>query len=378
MTNHKDIAVLALGIVVLAACGSSSKSGSSSTTTTAAPTTTAAGQTTTTRSVPASSPTTPVPPTTAGGTTTAPTNTSPALSATFVSTQTGYALEQNGTIAGTTDGGHSWHRVGKLPTTGPDETIRYIDAADGFAFAPLSGPLRITHDNGATWTNVTTPFASVADLAIARGTIYVVALNSTQPRAFGIWSTPVAHLVWKRDPLTLSVGAGPDPAEQIVLNGGRGWIVDVNRTTIAGARLASNGTWAKWNPPCFGKNGPDFLSASTSVDLFATCEEGLWGPPAHAKTVYVSHDGGTTFSRHLAPEFGPVMSATANSAVVAGNLGHLQHTTDGGATWTVVATFGSDAADLGFTSTTQGFDITGGRMLMTSDAGATWRRVSLP
>jgi photosystem II stability/assembly factor-like uncharacterized protein len=187
--------------------------------------------------------------------------------------------------------------------------------------------------------------------------------------------------VWKRDPLTLSVGAGPVPQEEIVLNGGHGWILDQNRTVITGALLTSNGVWAKWNPPCLSVNGPAFLSASTGTDLVAACNEGVWGGnlPKITPTVYFSHDGGTTFSRQLAPEFGPVMSATAQSAVVAGSHGHVQHTTNGGTTWTVAATVGSgDATDLGFTSTTQGFDITGGQMLMTYDAGATWTRVSLP
>ena len=376
MTSYKGIAAVALGVIALAACGSSSKSAQNATTTTSAVLATA---TTTTQSGPAPTRIATTPTTVAPATTSGLSNTSPAVSATFVSARTGYALEQNGNIAGTTDGGHTWHRVGRLPSVGPDETIRYIDAADGFAFARMSGPLRITHDNGATWTTVTTPFAAVADLAIARGMISVVAMNAPQPRVFSIWSTPVAHLVWKRDPLTLSVGAGPVPEEQIVLNGGRGWIVDQNRLVIAGARLTSNGSWAKWNPPCSGKNGPAFLSASTGADLVATCEEGLWGPPTHARTVYFSHDGGTTFSRHLAPEFGPVMSATAQSAAVAGSQSHIQHTTNDGATWTVAASVGSGAVtDLGFTSTTQGFDTTGGHMLMTHDAGATWSPVKLP
>ena len=62
-----------------------------------------------------------------------------------------------------------------------------------------------------------TPFKSVADLAILRGVVYVVALHQTNPVSFQIWSTPVEHLVWKQDPLTLPVGAGPVPQEQIVL-----------------------------------------------------------------------------------------------------------------------------------------------------------------
>ena len=59
-----------------------------------------------------------------------------------------------------------------------------------------------------------------------------------------------------------------------------------------------------------GKNGPAYLAASTATDLVATCNEGVWGPPKQATTVYVSHDGGTTFTRSIAPGFGPVAAAS--------------------------------------------------------------------
>jgi hypothetical protein len=94
--------------------------------------------------------------------------------------------------------------------------------------------------------------------------------------------------------------------------------------------------------------------------------------------VWFSHNGGTVFTRKTAPLFGPVLSPNAQTAVVAGN-GTLQRTTDGGATWHQVGTIPTgDTTDWGFTTTTQGFVITGGKMLMTRDAGATWQPTTLP
>jgi len=155
----------------------------------------------------------------------------------------------------------------------------------------------------------------------------------------------------------------------------------VDRTVISGARLTASGSWAAWNPPCLGKNGPAFMAASTSNDAIATCEEGIWGPPARADTVYVSHNGGTTFARHDAPGFGPVAAASPGTAVVGGN-GTLWRTTDGGASWSVVAkpaTQGTIPVDMGFTTPTQGFAVYQyGPMLMTHDGGASWHAVTLP
>ena len=129
-------------------------------------------------------------------------------------------------------------------------------------------------------------------------------------------------------------------------------------------------------------NGPAELTASTSTDLVASCNEDVWGGGPITPAVYFSHDGGTTFHRHAAPIYGLVASPDPATAVVAyGDT--LQRTTDNGATWTVAIDAhqnNTDAAyDFGFTTTTQGFAILGnGMMLMTYDAGATWKQVIRP
>jgi photosystem II stability/assembly factor-like uncharacterized protein len=376
-TNGRNtrVAAIVLGVVAIAGCSSGSKP-----TATTATTTIPRGTTSTTtrrREHPSTTTTTKTPASTPATNPVAPGASAAVVSASFASPTHGWALASDGHLDETTDSGHTWHRTGHVPS--PQSTIRFLSDADGFAFTRERGPLLITHDAGATWTVTPTPFPNIFDLAIARGTIDVSALQPPSRPAFRIWTSPVAHLAWKQVPPAMAVGAGPVASQQIVLNGGHGWILGVNRTVIAAARTSGT-AWARWTPPCLHVFGPAYLSASTGTDLVASCDEGVWGGHySHiTPTVWFSHDRGTTFVRKPAPVFGPVLSPNAHTAVVAGNTS-LQRTTDGGATWTSVGSLSTgDTTDWGFTTSTQGFVIRQGEMLMTRDAAASWQRVTLP
>jgi len=308
-----------------------------------------------------------------------------AVSATFVSTSRGWALDKNGNVLGTTDGGRSWHSVGSLGRS--DMTIRFADATHGFAFPSqdTNTPTNlVTVDGGATWKALNAPFSGRAyDLAISNGTVYAVAFDSNAK--FRIWSSPARNLSWTEDPITIPVGGGPVPSIQLVFSNGAGWLVEVDRVVVGGAQMSTTGRWSKWTPPCSTANGPATLAAWSATDLIASCDEGLWGsPPAPATAVYTSHDAGATFQRHSAPVFGSVAAADPNYALLAtGDT--IRRSVDGGRTWTTVVGSavsnpgGSQPLDLGFTSNTQGFVIfANDQMVMTYDAGATWSAVTQP
>jgi photosystem II stability/assembly factor-like uncharacterized protein len=330
--------------------------------------------------------------TTTTTTTSTPTPTNaPAVSASFVSLQHGWVLENDGQVVETSDGGRTWNQVGNIGMPTELVHIRFADASRGFAFTTVPGGsqgLVESDDGGVHWKQLQTPFSSVSDLAISRGVVYVVGIPSTTTGngafpGFRIWSSPADHLQWSMDPLNIPTGAGPVPRQQLVFAGSRGWMVNNDRDVISGARLSpSTGHWTTWTPPCQDVGGPASLTASTSNDLVAVCGP-AFATSSTTTRVEFSHDGGSTFQRHAlagSGEVGGPLSPDPDTAViVAGNT--LQRSTDDGATWQVVDHVGSTygASDLGFTSSSQGFVIfSDGTMLMTYDAGATWSAVTPP
>ena len=319
-----------------------------------------------------------VTPTTTTTTTSAPTA-SPghAVSASFVSPDHGWVLEDDGTVAETDDAGRTWRDVG-TSTAPSGGKIRFADSRYGYRLD--SAGIHTTDDGGARWAPMHTPFGPhVFDLAAANGVVYVATYDAAFPGDVYVWTTPVGGTTWTRHDTGVSTGGGPAPSTQLVFSGDRGWLLQVNRTVVGGAQLTTTGDWLAWTPPCADAMGPAYLTASTANDLVATCNEGAWGsPPPQATTVSFSRDGGQNFTRRAAPAYGPVLSPTADTAVVVGDQ-TLRRTTDTGATWGTVARTPNRAADdWGFTTSTQGFVITNGEVLMTYDAGATWQPVTLP
>jgi photosystem II stability/assembly factor-like uncharacterized protein len=323
-------------------------------------------------------------------------------SVTFVSADVGWVLGTGAcaggpcaAIARTGDGGRTWSPA-PAPLTavaeGPGQAtsgvsgLRFADTNNGWAFGP---DLWATHDGGTTWAKVTIPGvpadAPVFALETAGGIVHAAVLDGGD---FRVASSPVGSDGWSVSPVRVPVGAGPVPVVQLVLSGAAGWLVENDRTVVGGARLA-NGSWVAWTPPCADVVGPAFLAASSPTELAAACDVGLWSNPT-GDHLYLSHDGGSTFSRSgtAAPLTTAAMAAMASpSAVVVGGSDGtgsvLAATTDAGRTWKVVARFpAGQIADLGFTTATQGVVIVGGvggsaSLLMTRDGGQTWHAVAV-
>jgi hypothetical protein len=195
-------------------------------------------------------------------------------------------------------------------------------------------------------------------------------------------SSPIGRDSWVLSPTTLPIGAGPVPDEQVVLQGGVGWVVLTDRGVLGGARL-DDGAWVPWTPPCSG--GADLsLTAADRLHLVAVCDVGVHGSSPPLVRIYSSDDGGSTF--HLSPislppvSFGPVASPSPGIVVVAESTGTLIASFDGYATWSTVYPASTDDywSYVGFTTSRQGVAVNNGILLMTFDGGHTWAPVHLP
>ncbi|MFZ0167926.1 MAG: hypothetical protein WAL64_00730 [Candidatus Dormiibacterota bacterium] len=324
---------------------------------------------------------------------------------TFVSAQDGWVL---GTapcgastclaILRTQDGGHTWSSVPAPPTTystGPTSPgvngIRFADTMDGWVFGPQ---LWATHNGGVTWSQIAIRGWSTAefeDLETAAGTVHAAFFDfsDAEPDDAMIATSPVGSNAWQVSATSFSLGAGPVPEPEIVLQGGVGWILENDRTVVGGAKLIGN-QWESWQPPCIGVNGPASLAASSAQNLVAVCNQGVWGPatPSGGR-VWVSHNGGVSFRLlstalpgvDYGPSAGPLASPSASVAVV-GETNTILATFNGGASWSNVYAAAGGIAYLGFTTTSQGVAIEGsagplGSLLMTFDGGHKWEAVAL-
>jgi photosystem II stability/assembly factor-like uncharacterized protein len=333
-----------------------------------------------------------------------PANFQPA-SATFTSVDDGWLLG-TATCAGapcvaivrTTDGGRTWASIpapkatfvaGGSGTSGVGG-LRFADALDGWAFGP---DLWATHDGGATWHRVSLPGLSaggqVMTLETAAGAVHAVYDRGLGGGLMTIATSPVGSDAWTVSPTTVELGAGPVPRPQIVLHGSAGWLIEVDREVLAGARLVA-GEWKPWQPPCTNTAGPATLAAASASDLVVACDEGVWSTPTGVH-VFVSSDGGATFTPAASkpPVFSieGVAAPAPGVAFVAGSLSGVGSAIvgsfDGGATWTAVHVLqGAGSLGVSFTTADQGISISAtgdGRsdLLMTRDGGRTWSKVAI-
>ena len=319
---------------------------------------------------------------------------------TFVSWQDGWVLGTAPCSSGrclamarTTDAGATWSSVTPPPTAfSPGRGVsgvRFADLRDGWAYG---SQLWATHDGGASWTQVTLPGLScsggmippIQGLDAAAGVVEAVVCGSA---GFVIDSSPVGSNAWTSSPTRVGYGAGPVPSAQLVIQDTSGWVVENDRVVVGGARLRS-GAWAAWTPPCSAVGGPATVAASTSQDLFALCDVGLWTSTSPRERAYVSSDGGASFSPLAArlPSVcqGSSALATVSSLVAAAGCGaDVVATFDGGASWSTVYTGTGTVLYAGFTTATRGLAIETpasspvGTLLVTVDGGHSWAPTSI-
>jgi hypothetical protein len=324
-----------------------------------------------------------------------------AASVTFVSPQDGWVLGTVGgslALARTQDGGTTWTSVTPPPTafyTGSGSTgvagIRFANQQDGWAYGY---DLFATQNGGTSWTQVALPGLNssfgatpIQELETSAGSVAAVITGTS---GFLIDTAAVGSNSWTTSPTTIAYGAGPVPEAQLVLQGSAGWVVENDRVVAGGARLQS-GAWSAWTAPCSTANGPATLAGSSSTDLIAACEAGLYGGSSSpTEQAYTSTNGGGAFTElatalPAACQGSSTLASPTTSVAAAGCGGEIVATFNGGGSWGTVFTGAGNTSIsyVGFTTSTQGVAVEAsltsstGPLLMTHDGGHTWAAVTI-
>ena len=361
-----------------------------------------------------------------------------ATTVTFVGTQTGYVLGQAGTpgqcgppkpdictsMAGTNDGGRTWHGV-KPPVTGAPQgsagvsQLRFYDTSDGWAFGP---GLWATHD-GKTWNMVGTRGRRVLALETAGQRVFAVWAHCAGTgsawaagcMSAGLYSAAPGSDQWSPVPGVGTIsGPGGTASAALVLTGSRGYLLapdgvlyrgpvssagawqQVNSTTGGGTGGASAGAspgatagaapCAPGSAQADGQPSAALLAATTADGLVLVCP-GTASGGSQPKAVYTSADGGQTWQQTgTAPAAGTATSVagTTAGAIVLATTDGIQVSQDGGATWTAARgpLPASGLRYVGMTTPDQGVAVPADAGLhtvwFTRDGGLTWQESAIP
>jgi hypothetical protein len=264
-----------------------------------------------------------------------------ASSVTFVSTSTGWVIGQAGTpgqcgppkpyvctsLAATGDAGHTWRGM-PAPVTGAPggatgvSQVRSLNGLSGWAFGPQ---LYATHDGSQTWTRIPTHGMRVTGLETVNGVAFAIWARcaGTGPdfagdcTGFSLYSSPAGQDAWTpvAGATGLSAPAGAPGSAQLVLTGGRGYLLAPDGHLFSGP-VASP---ARWRPvstplPCapgaaeVGGHPLRAMLASTGPGLVLLCA-GQGSGVTQARTLYYSADRGRTWNpAGPAPSRGTAMS----------------------------------------------------------------------
>jgi hypothetical protein len=290
-------------------------------------------------------------------------------------------------LVATTDSGARWHFL-----TAPDVSLSTISQVafasrrDGWLYGAR---LWATHDGGARWQRISLP-GDVLTVAASAGTVYAVVSRSTVDELF---RPPAGRDAWTRvRHFTGNFGAA------LAVSGKAAWF----GTSTVGAHTylwatADGVHWHKYPFTCpgadYGLSGIAAASPSRVAFLCANAE----GMFHTAKEVLHSVNGGKT--EHLTghaplggdvPGYGafavpPGRPRVVTIAVYTPGPDYVYRSANGGKTWAQIAIRGTEGGpllgSLTYASPTVGFVVVSWpprQLLRTSDAGATWHKVSIP
>jgi hypothetical protein len=263
--------------------------------------------------------------------------------------------------------------------------IRFATPSQGFVFG---SELWVTADGGEHWTAAAGPGGSIVDLEVIDGQL--LALVDRCPAQSGC--SPAEAL--ERRALSggpWSMVAKVASARVIATQARVAAVLDGGSVVVTGDGGLSSATHAA---PCDSTASAGSAVAVTGPGSLALLCAGGAAMGSVVKTVYVSGDLGASWVKAGSPPFAGdpwgISGGTAAQPVVAAASGAswLYYSPDGGARWLVAfkaVDGGAGFGDLGFTTTADGVAVYGpvyqngepyggpGKLLLTSDGGASWR-----
>ena len=331
-----------------------------------------------------------------------------ATSVTFVSTQEAFVLgtapcthHPCSVVLRTVDRGHSWVGL-PAPLEGVSRAggsglwgLRFADPNRGYAYG--NGIWR-TIDGGGSWQRWSVPGRYVIDFAAVRDSRLIAVTTPCSPSSGGcshrltLYDRPIAGGPWRA-----MARSGPNAFnDSISVHGGVVWVLLGQRLVVStdGGR-----TFGMSTQPC--AHSLAALPQPTSISdggrfTFLLCTG--QGFASHTiKIIYRTHGTSGRWTRvGQAPTPGDVglLAAAGGGKLViatASAASWLYRSTDGGRHWRTPLSYpdgGEGWADLGFTSSSDGVVIHGpasrdggsasfpGQLLLTDDAGHTWRLIA--
>ncbi|KWX01268.1 hypothetical protein TH66_01630 [Carbonactinospora thermoautotrophica] len=261
--------------------------------------------------------------------------------------------------------------------------VRFADPVNGWVYG---GALFATHDGGATWTELPMP-GPVTRLEAGQGVAW--ALTQTGP-GVTLYQAGVTGDDWR--PVPLPGGPLGSSADLAVVRDTAVVVADTGDGQARAFRVPPRGAPAAAPVSC--RAGAQRVLSAAGDRLWLVCQDERGAQLAR------STDGGRTFTPVPVPPgvltpaprtarlaLPPVVGALSGQAALLGSAGQLTRTTDGGATWPLLAlpglvSTGRDPAQwryAGFTGPSVGFVVQSlPRQVLwrTTDGGRTWSKVA--